>query len=197
MRSQIILMEIANMSDRNDQKIHLDETILLPLSVKSQGFIYKDHFKKIEKITAVFKGFRKEYFVSDFGEKAAVLVVRDNHILLARQYRLLINRLSREVPGGKVDGGESPEEAAIRECFEETGVRCRNLKPLITYDPDLEYTRNHTYVFYSQEAESGPASGAYEWLPFEECLEMIEQGSIADSLSIISILAYEVKIRGA
>jgi 8-oxo-dGTP diphosphatase len=28
-----------------------------------------------------------------------------------------------EFPGGRVDDGETPEDAAIRECYEETGVR--------------------------------------------------------------------------
>ncbi len=183
------------MDDKENQKIHIDETTSLPLTIKSQGIVYEDDYKKIEKITAEFDGFSKDYFVSDFGEKAAVLVFRDNCILLTRQYRLLINKLSYEVPGGKVDNGENPEDTAIRECFEETRVRCSNLKPLITYDPDLEYTRNHTHVFYSHDTEDTQTqlSGKHKWLPFNDCLNMIEQGIITDSMSIITLLAYKVK----
>ena len=183
------------MGDNKGQKIHINETVSLPLTIESQGIVYEDRFKKIEKITAEFDGFSKEYFVSDFGEKAAVLVFRDNYVLLTRQYRLLINRLSYEVPGGKVGSSESPEEAAIRECFEETAVRCKNLKPLIAYDPDLEYTRNHTHVFYTHEIEDEQTqlSGKHKWLSFNDCLKMIEQGIITDSMSIITFLAYKVK----
>ena len=185
------------MGDKEGRKFHVDETTLLPLATKSQGIVYEDRYKKIEKITARFDGFSKEYFVSDFGEKAAVLVFQDSYVLLTRQYRLLINRLSYEVPGGKVDNGESPEETAIRECFEETGVRCSNLKLLIAYNPDLEYTRNHTHVFYTHDTENAQTqlSGKHKWLPFNDCLKMIEQGIITDSLSIITILAYKVKDR--
>jgi len=174
-------------------RIHNEETSLLPLKIESNGIVYEDRYKKIEKITANFEGFRKEYFVSDFGEKAAVLVVRGTHILFARQYRLMINRLSYEIPGGKVNDGERPEEAAARECLEETGIYCRNLRPLIAYDPDLEYSRNHTYVFYTDETDDGQVKsvGNHVWLPFEESLEMINQGKISDSLSIITILAYK------
>ena len=182
------------MDDKENQKIHIDETTSLPLTIKSQGIVYEDDYKKIEKITAEFNGFSKDYFVSDFGEKAAVLVFRDNCVLLTRQYRLLINKLSYEVPGGKVNSGESPEEAAKRECFEETGVHCSALKPLITYDPDLEYTRNHTHVFYTHDVKNAriQISDKYKWLPYNDCLEMIEQGIITDSLSIITLLAYKV-----
>ena len=185
------------MGDKKGRKVYFNETTSLPLSTKSQGIVYEDRYKKIEKIIAKFDGFSKEYFVSDFGEKAAVLVFRNNCVLLTRQYRLLINKLSYEVPGGKVDNGENPENTAIRECFEETGVRCSNLKPLITYDPDLEYTRNHTHVFYTHDTEDAQTQllGKHKWLPFTDCLKMIEQGIIADSLSIITILAYKVKNR--
>ena len=180
---------------KNKQVTKTNETISLPYNIESNGIVYEDPYKKIEKITAEFDGFIKEYFVSDFGEKAAVLIFRDNCILLTGQYRLLINKLSYEVPGGKVDKDENPEDTAIRECFEETGVRCSNLKPLITYDPDLEYTRNHTHVFYSHDTEDTQTqlSEKHKWLPFNDCLNMIEQGIITDSMSIITLLAYKVK----
>ena len=103
-------------------KTVISETTCLPETIESHGFVYVDNFKKIERITAKFDGFNKEYFVSDFGEKSAVLVMHDSSVLLVRQYRLLINCLSFEVPGGKVDDGEAPEDSAIRECLEETGV---------------------------------------------------------------------------
>ena len=171
------------------------ETTYMPKSIESHGIVYRDNFKTIERITAKFDKFRKEYFVSDFGEKSAVLVVHDKYVLLVRQYRLLINRLSFELPGGKVDDGESPEESAIRECMEETGVMVNNLKSLIEYDPDLEYTKNHTYVFYTEEIQNNHSSenNDHEWVSMNKCLKMIENGVITDSLSIIAIMAYQIR----
>ena len=176
-------------------KTVISETTCLPETIESHGFVYVDNFKKIERITAKFDGFNKEYFVSDFGEKSAVLVMHDSSVLLVRQYRLLINCLSFEVPGGKVDDGEAPEDSAIRECLEETGVSVNNLKPLIEYDPDLEYTKNHTYVFYTEKIDISQSSEKkdHEWVPMNKCLRMIEDGVITDSLSIIAIMAYKLK----
>ena len=183
------------MSQHKVPKTITSETTCLPKTIESHGFVYEDNFKKIERITAKFDGFNKEYFVSDFGEKSAVLVVLKNRVLLVRQYRLLINRISFEVPAGKVDDGESPENSAIRECKEETGVTPKKLKSLIEYDPDLEYTKNHTYVFYSEQIENNHSTEKkdYEWVSMNKCLKMIEDGVITDSLSIIAIMAYQLR----
>lgn len=183
------------MTNKTNTKTTKRETICLPENIKSYGFVYKDSFKKIEKLIANFDGFKKEYFVSDFGEKSAVLVVKDNYVLFVRQYRLLINGISFEIPGGRVDDAESPEESAKRECKEETGIVINNLNSLIEYDPDLEFTKNHTYVFYTDNVESLDSSknSNYEWISIDKCFQMIKDGIISDSLTIIALMAYSLK----
>ncbi len=142
---------------------------------------------------AEFDGFEKEYRVMDSGQRAAVLVVRRGHFLFVRQYRLLINALSFEIPGGRVDEGESAAEAAARECFEETGVVCRDLRPLISFQPGLDTVKNPTYVFCAAADDTdSAASEKHVWLPAARGLEMIAQGQILDSLSMIALLAYRV-----
>jgi ADP-ribose pyrophosphatase len=178
-----------------DKKLYTEETALLPHKLEHKGIVYEDKFKKIEKICAQFDGFNKEYFVSDYGRRSAVVVIDKGCVLLARQYRLLINGLSYEIPGGKVNEQEAPQEACVRECIEETGIRCRDLKPLIEYDPDLEYTKNHTHVFHARYDETVSQNDKhYVFKPLNECLDMIHARTITDSISIISILAYNAGI---
>ena len=52
----------------------------------------------------------------------AAVIVRDGRVLLTR--RLEGQHLAGlwEFPGGKLEGGESPEEALVRECREECGI---------------------------------------------------------------------------
>ncbi|MGE3956748.1 MAG: NUDIX hydrolase [Vicinamibacterales bacterium] len=45
----------------------------------------------------------------------------DGRVVLIRQYRASVDRVMWEVPAGRVDDGESPDEAAARECEEEIG----------------------------------------------------------------------------
>ncbi|MEI7635776.1 MAG: NUDIX hydrolase [Syntrophus sp. (in: bacteria)] len=169
----------------------VEETILLPKRIERKGVVYQDQYKKIERIVALFDSFHKEYFVSDSGKKAAVLVIRNDEVLLTRQYRLLLNGLSYEIPGGKVNDAENADAAAIRECLEETGVRCLNLKPLICFNPDLDCSRNYTQVFFTKETEEITKEAPQRaWIHCNDCLDMIFAEKISDSLSVIAILAY-------
>jgi len=176
-------------SNKGNQPV--EETILLPIKIERRGVVYQDQYKKIERIEALFDSFSKEYFVSDSGKKAAVLVIRNDEVLLTRQYRLLLNGLSYEIPGGKVNEYEDAKDAAVRECLEETEVRCSNLKPLICFNPDLDCSKNYTQVFFTKETEEITKDAAQRaWIPYNECIEMIFAEKISDSLSVIAILAY-------
>lgn len=171
----------------------MSETTLLPLNIEPQEIVYQDRNRTIRRIVARFDGFSKEYFVSDHGQRAAIVAVRSGEVLLVRQYRLLINGLSYEIPGGGVDEKETPEATAVRECLEETGVRCLNLKPLIGYHPSLDIWKNYTHVFYSEEFEEivTDRSDRRVWIPLEHSIEMVFTRQIVDSMSIIALLAYQ------
>lgn len=173
------------------------ETTQLPKVISSPELVYQDHLRRIYQKVAEFEGFTKQYLILDTGERAAVLVTCGSYILLVRQYRLLINDISLEIPGGKVDDGETPEKTAIRECHEETGVECKNLKYLLNYFPGLDVTNNPTYIFYSNDPiqTSIKRTERSLWLPLEFCLEMVFNGKIQDAMTIIALLTYSIRFR--
>jgi ADP-ribose pyrophosphatase len=174
-----------------DSERLMSETTLLPLSIEPQELVYQCKNQTVYRILARFDGFSKEYFVSDHGQRASLVAVRNGEVLLVRQYRLLINGLSYEIPGGRVDENETPEAAAIRECLEETGIQCVNVKPLISYHPSLDIWKNYTYIFYSEELrEAEDSSDQRVWISLPRCIEMVCAQQIVDSLSIIALLAY-------
>jgi ADP-ribose pyrophosphatase len=158
---------------------------------------YRNPFMEIRHTHADFGAFSKDYYVIHLGPRVGVVAVRDRKVLLARQYRFLIDALSWEIPGGKVEADETPEVSGARECLEETGILCRNLRPLVTYYPGLDNVQNRTTLLYSEEVEQARAftSNAAEveeidWVPLERCVQMVFSQEILDALTVVGILAY-------
>jgi mutator protein MutT len=60
---------------------------------------------------------------------AAAVIVADGRVLMVRR-RIKEGELSWQFPGGEVETGESPDEAAVRESREETGLTVRATKRL-------------------------------------------------------------------
>lgn len=58
-------------------------------------------------------------------------ITTDDHLVLVKQFRPAINDYIYEFPAGLVDPGESVEETAKRELFEETGLKCVKFEYLI------------------------------------------------------------------
>lgn len=159
--------------------------------------VYKNQYQEIYTVHVEFEGGAKDIFVTDYGPRAAMVVEGEAGILLSRQYRYLIDRVSWEIPGGKAEAGETMDAAAARECLEETGVRCGAVKPLIKFHPGLDTLHNPTHIFYATEFEVVTQKLAdldesleVVWIPLAQCLEMVFSGDIVDSLSIIALLSY-------
>jgi 8-oxo-dGTP diphosphatase len=55
----------------------------------------------------------------------AAVIERDNRILIAQRKRTSQHPLKWEFPGGKVEAGETPESAVVRELEEELAIRAR------------------------------------------------------------------------
>lgn len=169
-------------------------------SLGPRQIVYENPFLKISSVRVQSPEFCKTLYVIDSGPRVGVLLLKDENILLVRQYRMLIDDMALEIPGGAVDDGETPETAASRECLEETCLRCLNLKPLLYYHPGLDTNDNPTWMFYCTQFEAVPQQkldhnevAELVWIPFSRCLDMVFEKQIVDCLSVTAILAYQVR----
>jgi 8-oxo-dGTP diphosphatase len=79
----------------------------------------------------------------------AVCVVRDagGRVLLAERTGRQRSAGFWELPGGKIDAGETPQQAAARELEEETGIHARSLAPWMTYEHAFATRRVRIHFF--------------------------------------------------
>src|SRR5689334_13459209 len=112
---------------------------------------YRNPFMEVRHTAVDFGTFRKDFYVVELGPRAGIVAIQDEHVLLSLQYRFLIDGLSWEIPGGRVDDGEVPEQAAVREALEETGIECCELVKLVEYYPGLDNFNNRTSLFLSSK----------------------------------------------
>jgi 8-oxo-dGTP pyrophosphatase MutT (NUDIX family) len=167
------------------------------------GVAYRDKYQSIQKIEADFGRFSKTYYLHDHGDRVGIIVLQQSKMLLVKQYRLLVNGPSLEIPGGKIEPGESPKLSAIRECLEETGIRCKSARRLIRYMPGMDVYLNPTEIFVAsatgRRITPRPRSGEQEvvlgavWLPVSKVVKMIFAGQIQCGLTILGTLAYVQK----
>lgn len=86
-----------------------------------------------------------------------VIVIPKHHteqgdtFLMVKQWRHGEKALSVEFPGGVIDAGESPEEAARRELEEETGYKAGKLIKLGSSNPNPALFSNHVHFFLAED----------------------------------------------
>lgn len=90
-----------------------------------------------------------------------------------------------DIPGGKIEEGESPKQTAIREMKEETGINIKNLKykGIMTIEyPDRKFIFD---TFISNEYEGEPQAfeeSTAEWI---ETKELLQKEKILSNIMIL------------
>jgi ADP-ribose diphosphatase len=128
---------------------------------------------------------------------SAVLVPipEPGHVILIRQYRYAVNRWLWELPAGSVDQGETPEQAARRECHEEIGqvpdtiVRLGSMFPTPGYcDEEMFFFRVSGLTTPEETAELDEDEDIeVQVFTLKEAREMVRRGEISDMKTVIGL----------
>jgi 8-oxo-dGTP pyrophosphatase MutT (NUDIX family) len=142
-------------------------------------------------------GQRFEHHVLHIPGNASVALARDagRRILLLQRHRFITGRWGWELPGGRIDDGETPEEAAAREMLEEAGWRAGTLRHLTSYFPLAGLSDQQFHVFLAEGSEyvrepDGIEAARVEWLPVGRVRELIRTGEVSDGFSLTALLWY-------
>lgn len=118
----------------------------------------------------------------------------DPSILLIRQYRYAADGFIYEIPAGRLEPGETPEECAVRELREETGCTAAKMEHLYTMYTTPGFTDEKIHLFVATGLVRGEtaleADEFVEVVPMamSAALLMIKDGTINDAKTALSIL---------
>lgn len=139
---------------------------------------------------------KREHVVHPGG--ACALYVVDGKVALVKQYRYAYGEEVLELPAGKLEKGEDPKLAAIRELEEETGVsaKAEDAELLFVLYPTPGYTNEKIYIYYVKKGEQKachPDEGEFVetiFMPLDEAKEGLLTGAFRDAKTIVALQAY-------
>lgn len=112
--------------------------------------------------------------------------------LLVSQYRHAVDAITIDIPGGAVEKDETIEQAARRECLEETGYQLTSLTHLVSFFLDSGQKNSKKHIFYAQceksDFEQKDKSIVLLRVPFSELLDQIVAGKYNEPSLILAVL---------
>lgn len=183
----------------------------------------KDLHKGFYRIHAL--GFRHTLFKGGWGEvqereqfdRGNVVAVlpydpKTRQVALVEQFRIGARHNKpdpwlMEVIAGMMEAGEQPEEVAIRETYEEAGIKLNSVKLARRYYASPGSTTEEVFI-YTSECDLSNAGGLFgleeegedikvHIVSIEKALEWLDQGVIKNAISIIALqwLALQEKVK--
>jgi len=127
-------------------------------------------------------------------EAAAIIpFLSDEHLLMVRQFRYALGKETLEIPAGKMDQGEKPEECARRELLEETGFEAESMQPVLTYAPAIGYSNELIHIFSARQLSKARSEvdereiSSVERVSLDRLRDMVKSGLIEDGKTLLAL----------
>lgn len=137
------------------------------------------------------------------GGVAIVALDAQDNVLTVRQFRYPFSRVVEEIPAGKLERGEDPREAALRELREETGATPERFVSLGEIIPSPGAYGEVLHLYLAEGLSIGEQSpDEDEFLgvcktPFAEMVRRVTDGELTDAKTVVGILkVYALRQRG-
>lgn len=132
--------------------------------------------------------------VEHHGGVCVAALTEDNSLLFVRQYRYPYHKVLLELPAGKLEKGENPLEAGMRELEEECGVKAETVLEMGQVYPTVAYCSEIIHLFLAkglsktqQHLDDGEFLSV-EKIPLTEAVKLVMSGEITDSKTVALVL---------
>ena len=128
------------------------------------------------------------------GAICCVPILPTKKIGLIRQYRYALKKHMIEIPAGKLDRGEDPENCAKRELEEEIGFKANKISFLANIHPAIGFADEIMWLYLAEDLIKTKTKldddEFLELIPtkLEDALRMVWNGEITDVKTIIGIV---------
>ena len=133
------------------------------------------------------------------GASAIVPLLKENTLLMIRQYRHAVGDFIWEIPAGTLDIDEAPIQCARRELIEETGYSADSWQDLGEICPLPGYSDERIHLFLAsdliparQHLDVDEVLEVHE-VDFAKAIEMILKGEIRDAKTIAALLIVNLR----
>lgn len=137
----------------------------------------------------------KPFYVIEAPEWINVIALTEsNDIVLVEQYRFGVDEATLEIPGGMVDNGESPLEAAKRELLEETGYSSDDWEYTGKTSSNPAIFNNYTHLFVAKNCKKtasqqtdGTEDIAVHTMQLFDFLELVSEGTVHHAIVLAAV----------
>ena len=167
-----------------------------------KSIVFEGKIVSIEKHTVLFDDKSTSYreIARHCGGVGILAIDEADRVIMVKQYRKPYEEFLLEIPAGKLEKGEAPEECAERELLEETGYKADILERLSEIYPSPGFLDERLFVFKAKNikdlgTQNLDADEHLEivFIPFDEVLEMVQSGIIKDAKTMVAILLEAVE----
>lgn len=158
--------------------------------IKYKGKILNLRIDTVESVN----GESTREIVEHSGGAVVLPLLPNKNVVMIRQFRKPLERDVLEIPAGKIEQGESPEETAFRELQEETGYMANNMTLLTKMYPSVGYSEELLYIYLATDLEPGETYfdenediDTYSY-HIDDLYDMVMEGKIQDAKTQVAIL---------
>ena len=119
---------------------------------------------------------------------------QEDRVLTVTQYRYPYGKTLLEIPAGKLERGEDPYQAALRELREETGARTEKLISLGEIYPTPGYCDEIIRLYFARDlswGETDPDDDEFlqiRRIPLDELADEVLSGKVQDAKTAVAVM---------